>query len=162
MNKDAMFKEHKYYMDYIVYSFLSKYPTFYYMKEDLQSECYVKFVELLNKWNKEDCTLVTYLGAHLPGYLHHRIRKEIILGVNTGRYKDEYGTAEETYEMGDNFSEILNNAGLTKRQEVTLRMKFEEDMSEQEVAEVLEVTQQAINRTLQRSYVKIRSTYEGL
>jgi RNA polymerase sigma factor (sigma-70 family) len=161
MNKEAMYHEHKYFMDYIVYNFLSKYPSFYYMKEDLQAECYLKFMELTERYDGSSCEFITFLGSQLPGYLHHRIRAEIILGLKTANYRDEYGVAEtETYEMGDVFEEMLENAELTERAKTILRMKFVQDMSEAEIGKELGVSQQAVNRQLQRSYAKIKDTYE--
>jgi len=159
-DKAKMFIEYKYYMDYVVYSFLSLHPTYYYMKDDLQSECYLRFLELVDSYREDEgAVFTTYLKSSLDGYLLNRIKYETKITIKSNRYKQEYGSLEEMYEMENPFDKIITDAELTPKQENVIRMKFEDDIPEAKIAKRLSVTQQAVNRILKRAYAKILNTY---
>ena len=158
--KEELFIENKYYIDYIVYNFLSEHPSYYYMKEDLQAECYLKFLELIDKFDGEKSKFTTYLKSQLTGWLYVWVRTETITSIKAKRFKDEHKDKEEDYTMDDQFLDLLDNADLTDKQRYCITEKFENDKTTGEIGKELGVTRQAVDKILNRAFVKISKTYD--
>jgi RNA polymerase sigma-70 factor (ECF subfamily) len=156
---EALFKEHKYYIDAIVEKFIQEWPTFRYMKDDWASECYLFFCEKVGDFEPEgEAKFSTWLNSWIYGRLRNLLKKEIRESQRNEAYAEENKDAILCSDSElDEFELMIED--LTENQKQVMRLRFKQDKTEKEIASLLNISQQAVSRTVKRATESLRKSY---
>jgi RNA polymerase sigma factor (sigma-70 family) len=158
--KEKMYIEEKEYISYIIFSFLEMNPTFYYMREDFEAECALEFLLIVDRYDPDrGMKWSTYLYQCINWCLIRLLAKEAKEDITQKAFisatpLEIFCSTSDT----DNFEDILMDGECTMNQKEILRLKFIEGLTEEEIADELDITQQAVNRSVQRAFKRIRKS----
>ena len=154
--KDALYREHKAYISYMVYTFMSYHPTFLYLREDMEAECALKFLHICDKYDGESSKFTTFLYSQLNFYMRNFLSKEIKISTGESAMELEAFNTDPEPETFYRFEEIMTDGNATENQKEILRAKFIHEQTEAEIAEDLGITQQAVHNTIKRAVKKMK------
>jgi len=152
-----LFEEHQAYIKRIVGSFLKRYPSYYYLVDDLVGACNLKFLRIVKKFDEDaGVQFTSFLWDQLWYYCLKEIEKETKIHEGERLYaEEEVHLRDDTYDL-PYFETLLEKGDCTPGQAEVLRCRFIAGMTYDEIAEVLGVTKQAVYNQEQRALRKMR------
>jgi RNA polymerase sigma factor (sigma-70 family) len=159
--EEALYIEHQEYIAKIVERSLKSNETFRYMKEELEQVGALAFVEAARSYDPgRETKFTSWLFLKVQGAVADRIRKESKIKKTEGDYAEEMmHLSNGVYEI-DRFDELLNAGELTENQMDILRLRYFWGCTQQETADKLQVTQQAVDRAEKRALSSLRFSLE--
>ena len=158
--KGVLFEEHKGYIDTLVAMFIIKHKTFYYLKSDLCSECYLKFLEVIDDYDGELSKFTTYIYGHMLSAIKNYVNKEFMVDMRHDKYAKSIEEEPDEY-MGTPFvfDEMIECEDITDHQKEVLTMYFKQDMTQADIAKAFGVSQKSISVLIQKGLKHLRKKF---
>ena len=151
-----MYKAERGYISYQVYIFMQSNNISFELREDLEAECALHFMNIVEKYDGESSKFSTFLMNQLRYYMLNYIRKEIKISNGEQDLAEEFRNNPPDTNEFYGFEAILEDGGCTQNQKEILRYYFILGEIESWIAQEMGVTQQAISNTILRALKKMK------
>jgi RNA polymerase sigma factor (sigma-70 family) len=155
--KEALYLEHKDYIEILIWHFLNEHPFNAYLK-DLIQEMALKFLEILEGYDPKKAALTTLIYLAIPRACSNYCRRESMERKMRGELVH---LMEDSYEVDfEHFNRMVDHDNLTEIQKDILRMRFVLGMTYREIAELQDKDESTIRESERSALGKLRGHFE--
>jgi len=159
--KNQLYLEYAKYCGWIVKMFLLRYPNYKYLQEELVQECAIRFLTVIDKYDKDRSELTTFLCTQLDYHLGKYVLKEMKYHNRKQEYQEELETLYPNRLSADDnrgFNELISSKGISEDQRTRLFRYFGLGQTYQEIAGIEGVSKDAVCKSINKALEVIKKS----